>query len=332
MTTYRPTSNTIVTIPTSALKPTEGVFYPLQADPVSSNLFTELVTNGRAGLFVNPVSGNIALTSAFANNLISVISDPTNHLGSTDKGNILSQLISNSAQLVFTAAPANTSVIEVRYTIRGNTSAMDMYVANGAQTTFNLTYDPQLPQIPTIYINSVYQSNSAFSFTPKIYGFVERLSNLLSHTNRLSGLESAVYAEDLDLEKVISIGTALNTLANGLDVDSGNNTNSVMYCMSSLFCAYILTSYRNIMINVITPSILSNTTNVVFTTSTLAEMTTGIQNMMDSDLDFYRQVERQVAYSTLSAFITTVYGEPSGQYLIKYIIGTNRLKTILNNG
>lgn len=325
-----PTSNTIVPVPSYATTPGVGEYYPLQNDPTSTNLFSELIVTGREGIFANPVANIISYTSRDANTLIGVISTVTNHLTPSITANLLSRLVSNSALIVFTDTPADTSNIEVRYTIRGNVAVEDMFVANGAQTTFALTYDPQQAQIPSVFVNAVYQSNAAFNFAPKSYGFVEMLSVLKDHTDRLSGLTTAIYADDIDLEKVISVGTALNTLANGLDANGTYTSNNVMYCMSSLFSANILQDYRDTMTLMI-PPITSNTTNVDATYQQLDAMLNGLHNMIDSDVDFYRQVEQQLAYSTLSSFVTTVYSEPSGKYLLKYLIGTDRLKEILGD-
>lgn len=326
-----PRSNTIVSVPSYATTPGVGEYYTLQNDPTSTNLFSELAISGRAGIFANPVANIISYTSRDANTFIATITNTTvNPFDASNTAYLLSKLVSNSALVVFSDMPANTSNIEVRYTIRGNVAVEDMFVANGAQTTFALTYDPQQSQIPSVYVNAVYQSNAAFNFAPKSYGFVEMLSVLTDHTNRLSGLTSAIYADDIDLEKVISVGTALNTLANGLDANGTYSSNNVMFCMSALFCQDVLQSYRDQMIY-LTPSITSNTANVKLIYESLNVMVNGIHNIIDSDVDFYRQVEQQLAYSTLSSFVTSVYSEPSGKYLLKYLIGTDRLKEILGD-
>lgn len=323
-----PVSNTIVTIPSYVLAPSEGEYYPLQQDTTSTNLFVEIATSGRSGIFTNPVSANIAALSDVANTFTAVVLDVNNGLSEADRLAISSRLISVNAQISFSEAPANTSNIDVRYTIKGNVSISDTFVANGAQTSFALQADPQRTQIPSVFVNGVHQSNTAFDFVPKAYGLTERLSQLLAHTNRLSGLESAIFAEDIDLEKTISLGTALNTLVNGLNNET-YNANNVMYCMSALFCQSILDDYKNQISGGLTLPIISNTANVTFTYSALDGMLNGVTNIIDSDVDFYRQVENQITLSTLSAFVTTVYSEPSGKFLLKYVIGTDRLKEIL---
>jgi hypothetical protein len=330
MTHPSPTSNTIISVPSYATTPGVGEYYPLQNDPTSTNLFSELILSGRAGIFVNPVANIISFTSRDANTLISVISDVTNHIGPSGKANLLSRLVSNSALIVFTEAPVVTSNIEVRYVGRGNVAFQDIFVADGAQTSFALSSDPLQAQIPSVYVNSVYQSNAAFDFTPKVYGLVEMLSELTDHTDRLSGLRVAILADDIDLQKVISVGTALNTLSNGLDANGSYSSNNVMYCMSSLFSADLLQSYRDKM-TLLIPPITSNTANMEMTYNELDAMVAGVRNIIDSDVDFYRQVESQLAYSTLSSFVTSVYSEPSGKYLLKYLIGTDRLKEILGD-
>jgi hypothetical protein len=327
--TITPVSNTIVNIPIWALKPIEGEYNDLQDTIISKSLFQTLSSEGRSGLFVNPISANIAATSDWANTTISIVRDGVNNLSPSEKTQILSTLISNSAQVVFTVGPASGSIIEVRYSVKGNIAVMDEYVA-GSQTAFNLSQDPQQNQLPHVYVNSVYQSNSAFNFTSKVYGLVEMLSLLNSHTNRLSGLEVADYAEDLDLQKVISIGIALNTLANELQYDGeNNNANNVLYCMSALFSSDILQSYQATMRNTIYPAVTNSVANASLIYSSLSGMVNGVTNIITSDVDFYRQAENQIKYHTLAAFMETVYAEPSGQFLIKYMIGTDRAKEIL---
>lgn len=330
MTHPSPTSNTIISVPSYATTPGVGEYYPLQDDPTSTNLFSELILSGRAGIFVNPVANIISYTARDANTLISAISDINTHLTPEVKSSLLSRLVSNSALIVFSSMPVATSNIEVRYVGHGNVAVQDIFVANGAQTSFALSVDPLQAQIPSVYVNAVYQSNSAFDFTPKVYGLVEMLSVLKEHTDRLSGLQVAILADDIDLQKVISVGTALNTLSNGLDANGSYSSNNVMYCMSSLFSVDLLQSYRDKMVLMI-PPITSNTTNVTATYNELDAMVSGVHNIIDSDVDFYRQVEQQLAYSTLSSFVTTVYSEPSGKYLLKYLIGTDRLKEILGD-
>jgi hypothetical protein len=332
MTNITPTSNTIVSVPSSALNPIEGQYNLLYDSDKMRSLFSELVVGGRSALFSNPIASTIANTAAWANTLVDVIQNSPTCLSGTCKAKLLSALVSNTAKVVFSAPiPEDTSVIEVRYTIRGNVSVMDEFVANGAQTTFNLSGDPQQSQLPSVYINSVYQSNSAFDFTPKTYGLVEMLNvKLLAHTNRLSGVEVAEYSDDTDLERVISTGIALNTLANDLERGGeNNNSNNVIYCMSSLFSEDLLKSYANTMRYEIYPAVTNNvgSVNVIF--SQLSDMVNGVTNMIQSDLDYYQQVQDQVKYQTLAAFVDTVYNEPSGRYLMKYVIGTNRTREIM---
>lgn len=328
-----PTSNTIVSIPSDALNPIEGQYNALYDSDKTRALFSELIVSGRPALFVNPVAATISNTAGWANTLITTIQTMSSSLSESDKALILSKLVSNTAKVAFSAPiPEDTSVIEVRYTVRGNVSVMDEFVANGAQTTFDLSQNPQQSQLPSVYINSVYQSNAAFDFTPKTYGLVEMLnSKLLSHTNRLSGLEVAEYSDDTDLERVISTGIALNTLANDLERGGeNNNSNNVIYCMSSLFSEDILKSYANTMQYEIYPAITNNVGSVSIIYSQLSDMVNGVSNMIQSDLDYYRQVQDQVKYQTLAAFVDTVYNEPSGRYLMKYVIGTDRTREIMD--
>ena len=324
------TSNTQVTIPNSALFPGEGVYYPLLISNTAQELFRTLTDSGREGIFVNPQQANIANTANVANVLISRIAMSNNHLSNDDKSNLLSIINSTNAMVMFIGTPpANTSVIEARYTTRGNVAILDSFVANGSQSVFSLSAEPQLDQIPMVHVNYVYQSNSAFNFIAGEYGVLGGLIRLKAHTDRLSGITTTEFTDETDLNRIASIGIALNTLANGIDGDAVYSSNNVMYCVSALFCEDVLQAYRDTINNDILVSLSGNTTNVARVTTQLWTMANGISNIIDSDIGYYRQVEAYVKYSTLSAFVQTIYGEPSGNYLLKYLIGTDELKTIL---
>ena len=100
--------------------------------------------------------------------------------------------------------------------------------------------------------------------------------------------------------------------------------------MSSLFCGPLLKGYSDTLTLTLAPNILGNVANVTATYTALATMVSGITNIMSSDVDFYKQVETQVALFTLSSFVNTINSEPAGRYLIKYLIGTDRLNAILD--
>lgn len=331
-TDIRPRSNTIVEIPDYILYPGVGTYYTLMQTGVTSNLFLELVANGRSGIFQNPVASNLDNTAAVANSLISTIANPTSVLTATQKANLYSMLISNSAYISFQTGkqPAATSNVEVFYQAKGNVSIKDVFKATGAQTTFSLSKEPQ-QNVSCVFVNGVQQSNTSYTFIPKVFGIVELCSVLKAHTNRLSGLEKAENPDDIDLEKVLSIGTALNTLANGLDGDTAaNNSNAVFYCMSGLFSSNLLSQYRDTMTFSIEKEVKSNTLNVVSGFSSLYVIANGLQNILSSDVEYYKRMQDQLTWSTLASFVNSVYSEPSGQTLLGYVIGTDKLKEIFN--
>lgn len=327
---FRPVSNTIVTVPNWILYPGIGTYNQFLQPGYTQNLFSELIVGGREILFQNPMVANIELTSQTANSLVNiVISDGTN-LSLTSRANLLSTLISNSAYIFFQTGqqPAATSNVEVSYIAKGNVSIKDTFKANGSQTTFFLSDDPQ-QNTQVVFVNGVHQSNTAYRFIPKQYGIVEMLYLLRKHTDRLSGLAKAENVQDIDLEKVVSVGTALNTWANGLDKENANNANVIIYCMSSLFCSDILAEYRTTMDTLIGPEIRSNTPNVQFSFSALSGIVNGLKNVIDSDVLYYNQIEAQLNYATLASFINAIYLDPAGQTLLKYFIGTDKLKQII---
>ena len=331
-TDIRPRSNTIVDIPDFILYPGIGTYYTLLQPGVTTNLFSELVANGRSGIFQNPVAANLDSTAAVANSLIDAIADPSSTLTASQKANLYSKLISNAAYVLFETGkqPAATSNVEVFYQAKGNVSIKDVFKASGAQTTFSLSDEPQ-QNVSCVFVNGVHQSNTSYTFVPKEFGIVELCSVLKDHTNRLSGLERAENPEDIDLERVLSVGTALNTLANGLDGDqAANNSNAVFYCMSALFSSNLLSQYRETMTFSIEREVKSNTLDVTGAYVSLREIANGLQNILSSDIDYYKQMQNELLWSTLASFVNSVYSEPSGQTLLGYVIGTDKLKQIFN--
>lgn len=332
-TDIRPRSNTIVEIPNFVLYPGIGSYYSLMQPGVTSNLFVELVANGRSGIFQNPVAANLDNTAAVANSLITSIQNPTSILTAAQKANLFSTLISNAAYVLFETGkqPAATSNVEVFYQAKGNVSIKDVFKATGAQTVFSLSNEPQ-QNISCVFVNGVHQSNTSYAFIPKVFGIEELCKVVLKdHTNRLSGLARAENPDDIDLEKVLSVGTALNTLANGLDGDdTANNSNAVFYCMSALFCSNLLSQYRETMKVSIETEVKSNTLNVITGFTSLREIANGLQNIVSSDVAYYRQMQEELTWSTLASFVNSIYSEPSGQTLLGYVIGTDKLKQIFN--
>lgn len=225
------------------------------------------------------------------------------------------------------------------------------YAANldGAQTTFNLSsssvsavidkYTDSIREFPTVYLNSVYQrpnlQNSLYqsfgaggSYTyippkPRANSLVGCIQRLQDHTNRLSGLVPSNSTDTIDLEEILSLGIALNTL------NQGQGNNNVLYCMSALFSNTILYDIANNLNYYVIKELRSSTANASLAISLVSDAMNTLTNIVDSDLDYFAKVQTTIRNSTLSSFIESSATEPSGKYLFRTVIGTDALKQVL---
>jgi len=272
-------------------------------------------------VFRNPVANSINTAISTFQSLITTLQTFTVDPDYTD---IAGFIVTTNATITFlNGIPADTSNVIAVYTSNTIENLTDLFVANGAQTQFTLTRPADT--IPDIFVNSVRQQpNVAFSYIPQYEGILSKLQNsLLPHTNRLSGITTATIDSQIDLEQVLAYGTALNTL------DGENIANNVMFSLACLFCGDVLTNYTDIVTGQMFPAIRSNTYNPATLAAQLNDIRNGIDNMIQSDLDYHAQIKRKLELSTLANSIKTVYSEPSGRWLIENLIGTEELKNEL---
>ena len=319
-------SNTQVQIPIYARIPNEvGDWIPNQSDNVVQGVYNVLVAhNGdRTSIFRNPVANSINTTIAVFQSLVVDIQTYTTE---PDLSNMVFFINTSNATITFlNGSPANTSNVIVEYPSNSIDSITDLFVANGAQTVFVLSQPPD--SLPEVYVNSVHQQpNVAFSYIPQYNGIISKLQDsLMPHTNRLSGVTKATTdVSEIDLEQILAYGTALNTL------DEENIANNVMYSLASLFCGDVLQGYSDIVIGEMRPAIRSNTENSTIIGQQLNDIRDGIDNMIQSDLDYHAQIRAKHDLSTLANFMKSVYSEPSGRWLIEKMIGTEELNITLS--
>lgn len=321
---------------------------------VTLSLLDELQANGRNGLFFNPLANTIANTYNMTNTLLSLVLSVNNNLTTIQREQLTFIINTEGAKVTFETAPATSAIVEIITPAYGNDinprtpesfslkRQNEFFVAaGGAQTTFNISSsyatidkykDISIREHPTVYINSVYQrpniagSGGTYVYTPpkpranSLIGCIQRLKD---HTDRLSGITVSNSEDTIDLEEIMNLGIALNTL------NEGKGNNNVLYCMSALFSEDILKNIsQNISYNIIT-ELRSNTVNANLATKIILDSMNTLNQIVDSDLSYYSNVQSAIRNSTLSAFIETSSKEPSGKYLFREVIGTNSLKTIL---
>lgn len=319
-------SNTQIQIPIYARIPAEaGDWIPNQTDNVVQGVYNVLNSyNGdRSSIFRNPVANAINATITVFQTLVTELQT---HTVDPDYSDMVFFVVTSNATITFIDSnpPPATSNVVIVYksnTIEGTT---DRFVANGAQTVFTLTRPADT--IPTVFVNSVAQRpNIAFSYIPQYEGIISKLQNsLLPHTNRLSGLTKATTDSQIDLEQILAYGTALNTL------DEQNIANNVMYSLASLFCGDVLQGYSDIVNGQMLPAIRTNTEDSTLVGQQLNAIRDGIDNMIQSDLDYHAQIRTKHDLSTLANFMKSVYSEPSGRWLIEKLIGTEELNITLS--
>jgi hypothetical protein len=351
-------SPAIANVPTDiGADPDTNPFIPYAAPTTGTVILTlldELQANGRSGLFVNPVANTIAATYGVANTLLDLVSSTNNNLTTQQRANLVSLINTEGAKVIFSAAPTTGQIIEIITPAYGNDinprtpesfalkRQNEFFVAaGGAQTTFNISSsyattdkyrDSSIREHPTVYIDSAYQrpnigsSGGTYTYVPpkpranSLIGTIQRLKD---HTDRLSGLVASNSEDTIDLEEVMNLGIALNTL------NEGKGNNNVLYCMSALFSNNILNNISgNISFNIIT-ELKSNTVNAEFATRIISDSMNTLNQIVDADLNYYSNVQSAIRNSTLSAFIESSASEPSGKYLFRDVIGTDTLKQIL---
>lgn len=351
-------SPAIANVPTDiGVDPTTNPYIPYAAPTtgtVTLNLLDELQSNGRTGLFTNPVANTLAEAYGIANVLLSLVVSATNNLTPTQRADLSSLINVEGAKVVFSSAPAVSSVVEIVTPAYGNDinpRTPDSFslkrqneffiAAGGAQTTFNISSsyatidkyrDSSIREHPTVYVDSVYQrpnittSNGVYTYIPpkpranSLIGCIQRFQD---HTDRLSGIKVSISEDTIDLEEVMNLGIALNTL------NAGEGNNNVLYCMSALFSDEIVKKISaNISYNIIT-ELRSNTVNASLATKIISDSMNTLTQIVDADLNYYSNVQSAIRNSTLSAFIESSSAEPSGKYLFREVIGTSTLKRIL---
>lgn len=351
-------SPSIANVPTDiGVNPTTNPYIPYAAPTtgtVTLSLLEELQANGRPGLFANPLANTLANAYDTANTLLNLVVSATNNLTPTERANLSSLINVEGARIVFSSAPATSAIVEIITPAYGNDinpRTPDSFslkrqneffiAAGGAQTTFNISSsyatidkyrDSSIREHPTVYIDSVYQrpniagSNGTYVYVPpkpRANSFIGCIQRFKDHTDRLSGVIVSISEDTIDLEEVMNLGIALNTL------NEGKGNNNVLYCMSALFSDEILKNISaNISYNIIT-ELRSNTVNASLATKIISDSMNTLNQIVDADLNYYSNVQSAIRNATLSAFIETSSNEPSGKYLFREVIGTNTLKQIL---
>lgn len=320
------TSNTQIQIPEYARSPDQvGDWIPNRTDNVIRGVYNILnkYEGNRNSIFRNPVANSINSAIVTFRTLVTYLQTYTTN--PADFSSMVFFANTSNATITFLSGnPANTNTVVVVYESNSVPHVTNRFTANGAQSVFTLTQPPD--SLPDVFVNSVWQQpNIAFSYVPQYEGIISKLQNsLLPHTNRLCGITKARTESEIDLDQILAYGIALNTL------DEQNIANNVMFGLASLFCGDVLQGYNDIVIDTLLPAIRSNTQNSAIVGTQLNAIRDGIDNMIQSDLNFHAQIRQKLELHTLASSMKSVYSEPSGRWLIENLIGTDELNATLS--
>jgi hypothetical protein len=189
-------------------------------------------------------------------------------------------------------------------------------------TTANNTLDSLESKLQSIAngdeINDRITSGEANTFLSGagILNIQTSLSNLLSHTNRLSGVLKGQGIELPGLEEVMSIGKQMNDYVNILSAGSG--CLNIIGGSTGLYSQTTVNSETNKIADMI-ERISRGAATIADITEMCADMSNLVQGIIDKDSQFLQNCVTQLRDAALAAALEYVFQDPCAKFILETV-------------
>jgi hypothetical protein len=158
--------------------------------------------------------------------------------------------------------------------------------------------------------------------TGGVGGLSEQISLFSTHTQILSGLIPQGTNSTPGLDRILSVGRSLGNLSNV--VDGTSDCFSLLNNMTGLFSGGLLNGYSSEIVGMIAQinNCLADVTQIV---ARLNEMASVIQNIINSDNNFFQQALERLVQASLASLLESMYQNPCGRVLLESQIGQQKL-------
>lgn len=162
--------------------------------------------------------------------------------------------------------------------------------------------------------------------TGGVGGLSEQISLFSTHTQILSGLIPQGTNSTPGLDRILSVGRSLGNLSNV--VDGASDCFSLLNNMTGLFSGELLNGYSSEIAGMIAQinNCLADVTEII---ARLNEMASVIQNIINSDNNFFQQALERLVQASLASLLESMYQNPCGRVLLESQIGQQKLLNFL---
>lgn len=162
--------------------------------------------------------------------------------------------------------------------------------------------------------------------TGGVGGLSEQISLFSTHTQILSGLIPQGTNSTPGLDRILSVGRSLGNLSNV--VDGASDCFSLLNNMTGLFSEGLLNGYSSEIAGMIAQinNCLADVTEII---ARLNEMASVIQNIINSDNNFFQQALERLVQASLASLLESMYQNPCGKVLLESQIGQQKLLNFL---
>lgn len=162
--------------------------------------------------------------------------------------------------------------------------------------------------------------------TGGVSGLSEKIQLFTTHTQILSGVIPQGNNSTPGLDRILSVGRSLGNISNA--VDGAADCFSLLNNMTGLFSGELLNGYASEISNMIS-QVNNCLADAIEIASRISEMATIIQNIIDSDNNFFQQALERLVQASLASLLESMYQNPCGKFLLENKIGQQTLLNFL---
>lgn len=149
------------------------------------------------------------------------------------------------------------------------------------------------------------------------------LSNLLTHTNTISGVIAATTGSaSPGLDQILSVGQSLNVLSNTINGAAG--CLAILNGMTGLFSGDLLNGYAGEIAGFLA-DINNCIADVAAIAARLLEIKNVIAGIISADQNFFADALAKLRQAALAGLLESVYNDPCGKFLLENAIGRTTL-------
>lgn len=159
-----------------------------------------------------------------------------------------------------------------------------------------------------------------------VSGLRYQLDRFNTHTRILSGVIPQGTNATPGIDRILSVGRSLGNLAYA--VEGAQNCFSLLNSMTGLFSEDLLNGYTSEIAGILEQinNCIADVTGIIYRLNEIA----GILNqIIDSDNNFFNNALNQLQNAAISALLESMYANPCGKFMLDNRIGTDKLLKLL---